>query len=72
LAKAKEKNGSSNVNPAPVRVGACPPGPTLVAATAGAEVVVPAELQGGDGQQDGHRGRGLGGWMSWAAARMVP
>ena len=35
-AKATEKNGASNVDPAPVRVGACPPG--LAAATTDAAV----------------------------------
>ena len=40
LAKAAEKNGASNVDPAPVRVGFWPPGPVLAAATADAEVLV--------------------------------
>lgn len=34
LAKATAKNGASNVEPAPVRVGLWPPGPSLTAATA--------------------------------------
>jgi len=40
LAKAAEKNGASNVDPAPVRAGLWPPGPVLAAATADAEVPV--------------------------------
>jgi hypothetical protein len=34
LAKAAAKNGASNVDPAPARVGFWPPGPVLTAATA--------------------------------------
>ena len=45
LAKATEKNAASNVDPDPVRVGGCPPGPVLVMATADAEApVVPCVL----------------------------
>ena len=40
LAKATEKNGASNVEPDPVRVGLWPPGPVLAAATADAAVLV--------------------------------
>jgi hypothetical protein len=40
LVKATEKNGASNVEPAPVRVGAWPPGPALAAATADVGVFV--------------------------------
>ena len=46
-AKAAEKNGASNVDPDPVRVGGCPPGPMLAAAAADAgapAVLVPVVL----------------------------
>src|SRR5436305_586207 len=42
MAKATAKNGASNVDPAPVRVGARPPG--LAAATTDAAVSGPAAL----------------------------
>jgi hypothetical protein len=44
LAKATAKNGASNVEPDPVRVGLSPPGPALAAATADAAVLVLVEL----------------------------
>ena len=45
FAKATAKNGASNVDPDPVRVGGRPPGPVLVMATADAEApVVPGVL----------------------------
>ena len=45
LAKATEKNGASNVDPAPVRVGFWPPGMVLAAATADAEEPLLAVLE---------------------------
>ena len=42
LAKAAAKNGASNVDPDPVRVGFCPPGPVLSAASTDDVLVVVA------------------------------
>src|SRR5579859_2292421 len=45
FAKATEKNGASNVDPAPVRAGGWPPGPRVTAATAEVVLLVAVLLQ---------------------------
>jgi hypothetical protein len=65
--KAAAKNGASNVDPAPDRVGLWPAGPMLATADAGVLVVARAGA-GAEGEDDDRRGGGPDGGAGWIAA----
>ena len=76
LAKATEKNGASNVDPAPVRVGEWSPGPTVAATTAEVVLLVAVLLQAAAARRAVTRPRpgGLGGradgGLTWCSSAL--